>query len=161
MLLQRSKSRLLADPDVSVSDLMVWLEGHMTAKGTRDIKGSVDIIERTCSWKSAPRLDMFLGSATLYKGLFEKVRNTIVPHVKLTAAVLACHQRAACIFGDRAPSVEAALISLIIRQGASKWRHVKSNEMARRILLTRASQTVFFALCVCEVKFQWNFMNSH
>ena len=109
----------------------------MMAKGSRDVKALLQHL-CTCTWKSAPRLEVLLQSADLYERLFRLCRNTIMGHTTLALAFATIHKNKPCIYSAELLHLECACLAQTIRIGASKWRTIKQSSNSLRILLATA-----------------------
>ena len=111
----------------------------MVQMNSRDLLSLTANLIAEANWKTAPKLHRMLECKHLFQLLFVKNSNTVISHGKMVAALVAAHARQPCIFGATLPAVGCAQISVAIRCGAAKWRHVKQGSSALQVLLSKAS----------------------
>ena len=132
-----SQQRVIADPAVSVGDIIDVLQKYFRLKGSRDILALLKPMMLQ-TWKTAPSLQIMCSFCDFYALVFEKSRNGLMSHKKWQQAILATHAIDPCLFTPKILGMEAAVLAAIIRIGASKYRCVKTSDRALQILLQKA-----------------------
>jgi hypothetical protein len=94
----RARGRLMADSNITVSDLMKPLADFMTEHGTRDLAKLTACPVVGVSWKSAPCVRWLAGLAPLHAAYAKVAPNTLLPSKKHKVALERLHQEASINF---------------------------------------------------------------
>ena len=112
--LLKTKSRLVSDPAIGVSDLMTVLKDFMQNKKCRDLEKILEV-PRMTTWRTAVDVDWMAKLAPLFKSYAAVAPNTMLPPKKHRLAILQCHAESQINFGKKSDEDYADFCDSMIR----------------------------------------------
>ena len=130
--LLKTKSRLVSDPAIGVSDLMSVLKDFMQNKKCRDLEKILEV-PRMTTWRTAVDVDWMAKLAPLFKSYAAVAPNTMLPPKKHRLAILQCHAESQINFGKKSDDDYADYCDSMIRVCFGQYRQLaQSPEAAER-----------------------------
>ena len=115
-MLNRTRSRVTADPTIGVSDLMVPLEKYMVHAGERNLLPLVKAPPGV-GWKSAPDLQWLAKHAKLWQEYLMIAPNSMVPPKKHRLAIEKLDQQQKCKYSKQSMADFSDAVDTQVRVG--------------------------------------------
>jgi len=132
------RTRLVAPKEIEVADIQAAFEAWMSACGTRDLDALLEELQRTTTWKSAPKASTLSKYSSLYASLARLTPLGMLPNKKTGLAAMAAHKARPCNFSGKPISQWGDDLSGLLRAGFQKYRELKTNPEAHRRCLSKA-----------------------
>ena len=140
-MLNRTRSRVTADPTIRVSDLMVPLEKYMVHAGERNLLPLAKAPPGV-GWKSAPDLQWLAKHAKLWQEYLMIAPNSMVPPKKHRLAIEKLDQQQKCKYSKQSMADFSDAVDTQVRVGLKQLRDMKQDAHTKERAFRKVDQSV-------------------
>ena len=137
--LSKAKPRQVADPSVTVGDLMEPLESFLETTGEKNVMKHLQPPPNT-SWKTSTPITWLAGLATLFEDYLKVAPNAIISSKKHKTAIIRLEEKHRINFSKKNTDEFADLIDDFIRMGLSHLRSLKQQPEKKEQAFRRADK---------------------
>ena len=139
MLSVGGRSRTVANPLVTTSDLEKCIEEWLVDKGHRDLHSLFKELGMKVTWKTAPQSSVLATYASLFRKFAEVCPNGIIPGQRFNMALGSVHKTRSINYSKMPDKDFIDWISGLLRCTFSKYRDLFKNEECKRRCLAKAT----------------------